>query len=244
MKINFFAPSFKRPEKSITQVVYPIVKLVVCESQTDAYLKNGNEIVVCPDKIQGNVSRVRNWILDQNKDADANVIMDDDMKWVGRWNKQEIVKLDNDGLIEMAEMAVVMCKDSGIRMFGLNCSTDKGAYREHTPFSFVSYISSPITGHVDNDLRYDEKLSLKEDYDMTLQQLNKYRAVLRLNMFRYECKQAEQKGGCASYRNYDEEKKQFLLLQKKWGTKIVQRDQRSKREFDFNPILKIPIRGV
>ena len=44
------------------------------------------------------------------------------------------------------------------------------------------------------------------------------------------------------------EREQFELLQRKWGPDIVRYDNqtRSKKErgFDFNPILKVPIRGV
>jgi hypothetical protein len=45
-------------------------------------------------------------------------------------------------------------------------------------------------------------------------------------------------------RNLKEEERQFELLQKKWGTKIIRQDKKSKRSFDFNPILKSPIKGV
>ena len=57
MKVKIFAPSYKRPEKSITQIKYPEVKLVVRESEADEYIANGNDIVICPDTAQGNVSK-------------------------------------------------------------------------------------------------------------------------------------------------------------------------------------------
>jgi len=40
------------------------------------------------------------------------------------------------------------------------------------------------------------------------------------------------------------EKQQFFALQKKWGKDIIVRDKGSKRTFDFNPILKVPIKGL
>ena len=64
MKVSFYAPSYKRPEKSITQINYPFVKLVVRESDADEYRYNGNDIIVVPDTAQGNVCRIRNYILD------------------------------------------------------------------------------------------------------------------------------------------------------------------------------------
>ena len=43
MKVKIFAPSYKRPEKSITQINYPVVKLVVRESEAEEYRENGND---------------------------------------------------------------------------------------------------------------------------------------------------------------------------------------------------------
>lgn len=94
-------------------------------------------------------------------------------------------------------------------------------------------------------------MPLKEDYDMTLQQCNKYRGCLRLNFGFYNCKQSKQAGGCATYRNYEKESEQLNLLQKKWGKKIVKIDKtknnNQKKEskiLDYNPIIKIPIKGI
>ena len=95
-----------------------------------------------------------------------------------------------------------------------------------------------------NTLSEEQQKEFKEDYDMTLQNLHKYKGCLRVNFMSYDVKQAKQVGGCATQRNSKEEERQFNLLQKKWGTKIIQKDNQSKRKFDFNPILKSPIKGV
>jgi hypothetical protein len=84
-----------------------------------------------------------------------------------------------------------------------------------------------------NKCRYDENLPLKEDYDMTLQQLNLERVVLRVNAYHYICKQSENVGGCAAYRNRDREEAQLKALQAKWGGANCQGrhvEQRKKRE--------------
>lgn len=60
-----------------------------------------------------------------------------------------------------------------------------------------------------NECFYDEALPLKEDYDMTLQQLRRHRIALRLNKYFYRVKQSEQVGGCATYRNLDKEREQL-----------------------------------
>ena len=246
MKVKIYAPSYKRPQKSKTQIIYPSVKLVVCESQADDYVKNGNDIIICPDSAQGNISRIRNWILDNLfYDNDCIMIIDDDCSFIGYYNNQTQFKFKNNELMDFCESSALLCKELGYKHFGFNCVADKGAYREYTPFGFTQYIGSPFSGHLKNStLRYDEDLSLKEDYDFTLQNIYKYGGCLRINYAHYNVKQAEQMGGCATYRNLDEEKRQFKLLQDKWGKDIVKQDKGSKRSFDFNPILKIPINGV
>lgn len=246
MNIGYFAPSYKRPQKSSTQKIFPFVKIVVKESEAEDYIKNGNDLVICPDSAQGNLCRVRNWILDNYLDKfDAVILLDDDYKNVIRWNNAKQIKLNENEFQELCESIAILCKDFGFYYFGLNCVTDKGAYREHTPISTNKYIGGPFQGFLKgNTLRYDESLNLKEDYDMTLQNLHKYNGCLRANFASYDVKQAEQIGGCASQRNSKEEERQFNLLQKKWGSRIIQKDNTSKRNFDFNPVLKTPLKGV
>lgn len=246
MKIRIVAPSYKRPEKSITQINYPSVKLVVRESEAEEYKKNGNDIIVCPDSAQGNISRVRNWILDNLlDDVDCLIILDDDCKEISRWQDQTNTKLEEEELIKFCQQTSLVCKELGFKLWGLNTVTDKGAYREYTPFSFIQFIGCPFHAHIKGtELRYDEDLPLKEDYDFTLQNIKKYKGCLRVNYANYNVKQSEQEGGCANIRSLKKEKQQFFALQKKWGKDIIKRDKQSKRSFDYNPIMKVPIKGV
>ncbi len=246
MKIRIVAPSYKRPEKSITQINYPSVKLVVRESEAEEYKKNGNDIIVCPDSAQGNISRVRNWILDNLlDDVDCLIILDDDCKEISRWQDQTNTKLEEEELIRFCQQTSLVCKELGFKLWGLNTVTDKGAYREYTPFSFIQFIGCPFHAHIKGtELRYDEDLQLKEDYDFTLQNIKKYKGCLRVNYANYNVKQSEQEGGCANIRSLKKEKQQFFALQKKWGKDIIKRDKQSKRSFDYNPIMKVPIKGV
>ena len=246
MKVKFFAPSYKRPEKSITQKTYPFVKLVVKESEAKSYKENGNDVVVCPDNIQGNLCRVRNWILDNlYDDADCIVIIDDDCRYVGRWENQKRIKFDQDQLYDFCVLNSILCKELDFKFWGCNIIEDKKAYFEYIPLRFLSYIGGPFQAHLkDSDIRYDEKFSLKEDYDITLQHIKRYGGCLRVDYAHYSVKQAEQIGGCSTYRNTETEKEQFFALQKKWGKDVIIRDKSSKKSFDFNPVMKVPIKGM
>lgn len=261
MKISVNCPSYKRP-KVETLDYLPFCKVWVDNKEYDDYIKANpkfkENIISCPDGIQGNLCRIRNYILDQEfeKGYDVVLIIDDDLKGIYYWDgnkKMPYIKREvkSEEFLDFIEKYSLICDELGFKFWGLNCNMDALSYRQYSPFSTVAYIGGPFQCFLKNDLRYDERLPLKEDYDMTLQQCNKYRGVLRCNKFFYDCKQSKQAGGCATYRNYEREKSQLELLQKKWGKKIVRIDnvknnnqKRKSKEFDYNPIIKIPIKGI
>lgn len=235
----------------MTQKYLPVCTYVVAESEKAEYEKNGNRVWAIPDDVQGNVSRVRNYILNHAPEPWV-VMIDDDIRCLARWEGNKRKDLTSDQAHEFLELCCLMANEWGTCFWGLNVSPDKGTYREYTPFSTTTFCGGPIQGHLQNPCRYDEKLPLKEDYDMTLQVLNRFRSILRFNFAFYDAKQAEQKGGCATYRTIDREKEQNNRLLKKWGPRIVSFDtgaskaktRKGKVLYDINPIIRAPINGV
>lgn len=254
MRISICCPSYKRP-KVETLEHYPHTRVYVSESEKAEYMAanhEGADIVAVPDAVQGNVARIRNYILEREFEggADCVVIIDDDLQGIFRWNARgdfgyETKKLTEPELFELCRVGSHMCEEWGYRLWGLNCGkNDKKAFKQCTPFNTLGFIGGPFSAHLRNPIRYDERLPLKEDYDLTLQHLNKYRGALRFNMYFYMCRQSENTGGCAQMRNIARERQQFEALQAKWGENIVRSDNTSKKQFDYNPIIKVPIAGV
>lgn len=254
MKISVNCPSYKRP-KVETLDYLPFCKAWVCETEYDEYIKNNpkENIIAVPKGIQGNLCRIRNYIIDKEFEngADCVVMIDDDLNGIYRFEKAagsdfgyENVLVSAEEFEEFCEHYALLCEEWGYKFWGVNCNSDAKAYRHMAPFSTTSYIGGPFQAFLNNPLRYDERLPLKEDYDMTLQHMNKYRGALRVNKYHYNCKQSKQAGGCAAYRNYKREKEQLELLQKKWGKKIVKEDKASVKNFDYNPIIHVPIKGI
>lgn len=248
VKIEILSPSYNRADSCITQKYLPRCTYVVAKSEAKRYRANGHRIIAVPNQVQGNVSRVRNWILDNFKTV---LILDDDIRRFGRWDNQKNIKLTSDDAMEFIEHAFILARQLRSKMWGMNLLPDKGAYREYTPFAFRSVVLGPVQGFTDMDLRYDELLPLKEDYDLSLQVLNKYRRTLRFNMYHYVCDQHKGVGGCATYRTMARERNQFFALQKKWGSDIVRVDtqggqvnQKKATSWDINPVVRVPIHGV
>lgn len=249
-EITIASPSWKRADTCSSHQYLPELRYVVCASQAEGYRANGLPVWECPDSAQGNVSRVRNWILD-NSPTKNTLILDDDFYYLGRWNGNGHAKMSTDDAMEFIEQGFSLADQFGVKFWGVNIIQDKGAYREYTPFALNSVVLGPFGGFIDPDCRYDEGLPLKEDYDMSLQMLNKHRKILRVNFAHYVCKQHTNKGGCADYRTVEFEQDQFEALRRKWGGKIVRRDsgnsktnRKKQAAYDINPIIRIPIGGV
>ena len=260
MKIFVCCPSYKRPKVKSFDFFGDILQVYVCESEAEEYIKSNKgfekNIIAVPLGVQGNVARIRNYILNDcfQKGADVCCIVDDDMAYIGYYEKLRLHKLEKEEIIPFIKKYSLVCKEFGFMMWGVNLNSDPQCYREYTPFSTTSVVLGPFSCYLNgNECRYDEKLPLKEDYDISLQNLNKYRGILRVNKYHYSCAQSTNAGGCATYRNIEKEKNQLLQLQKKWGKTIVKSDMSDrshsskkirKNTVDYNPVVKSPIRGV
>lgn len=260
MKISVCSPSYKRPKVESFEYL-SFLKVYVDNKEYNDYVianpKYKNNIVSVPDGIQGNVSRIRNYILNEEfkNGADVVCIIDDDLKGIyhfeyenGYAYKEKLV--EEDEFLDFIEKNTILCKEFGFKLWGVNLNKDALNYKHCLPFNTKAVILGPFSCHLsDSDIRYDEKLPLKEDYDLAIQHLNKYRGILRLNKYHYNCKQSINPGGCATYRNREKEEQQLKALQKKWGKDIVKQDKSNKGDkekvnIDYNPIIHIPIKGV
>lgn len=256
MKIAVCCPSYKRDEVKSFRFFGNILKVYVCETEYDRYIEKNPDYKDCfvkvPYGVQGNVARIRNYILNDNKDMDVCCIVDDDMAYIGYYEGLELHKLKQDEILPFIEKYTILCEGFGYKMWGVNLNSDPQCYREYTPFSTTSVVLGPFSCYLKgNECRYDETLPLKEDYDMSLQNLNKYRGILRVNKFHYVCEQSTNKGGCAAIRNIEREKEQLQMLINKWGSRIVKNDMTDrshssgkKKKIDYNPVVSVPIKGV
>jgi len=247
--MKIYAPSYKRCDGVKTHLLLPNVIYCVAEFEAQKYIDKGYNVEIIPNKVQGNISRVRNYILD-NYIKDYGLIVDDDIEGIKRWTLRDgnPKAINVDYLEEFIESGFVHCEEFGAKLWGLNIIGDKGSYREYTPFSLTNPISGAFMGFINNNLRFDERIPLKEDYDYSIQNINVHRRLLRFNHTFMIKKDHGNKGGCADYRTIGREVEQLELLQKKWGKKIVKNDttQRGKKTkgFDINPIINIPIKGI
>lgn len=266
-KVVFTAPSYRRPHCRTAHYI-PETRVYVDSSEVEEYERaNGGygEIVACADGIQGNLPRVRNYILDQEfgNGADIVVMMDDDVQSLGMFAPDgdgfgyRIKKLTADDVRAFVEYGSVLCDEWGFGMWGVNRNQDKLLYKHFQPFSTTRAAVGQFMVFTKNELRFDEGLPLKEDYDMGVQQMNRYRGVLLINWVHVNADYGELTGGTSVRRNFEREKEQFFKFRKKWGSRIVAGTNQSRGQgrsqmngeflggYDFShPIVRVPIKGV
>jgi len=239
---EIYVPTFGRAKTMTTQLAFPNVVIVCPESQLEEYKRFNPDLeyMPCPDKVEKNMARKRNWIKD-NARKDWFLMMDDDLKYLQYIQGGVQFKFDANGSHEMFVNNFVMCEELKTVLWGINLQTDPKFYREYSPFSFLSVILGPFSGHIKNSLRYDERFPTKEDYDYSLQVLHKYHRILRCNKYAYLVGHIDGgSGGSHSIRRLQLEEDQNIALQKKWGSRIIKFDM-SK---DIDPKVSIPLKGI
>jgi len=243
--IKIIAPSYKRAGNvKAVDVFHDKLILAVHEFEKEEYQKAypNNELMVMPDDIGGNMAKVRNYIRD-NCDSRYLVMIDDDVEEIGYHEDMERHPIGLVAIMEFLENGFQIAEDVGTILWGINLQADPKFYREYSPFSFLSPVLGPFSCHIVddvNDIRYDNRLGLNEDYDYALQVLHKYHKIFRNNKYYYLAGHLTEQGGCGAYRILDEEKRQSEIMLNKWGSKVVSYNFKKTT----NPRVKVPLKGI
>lgn len=254
-KLSIVIPSYKRWEKLIGYDYFKTAKYIVPQSQYDKYIagRDKKRFIAIPDEEDGNIVKKRNWML---KNIPRPLIMIDDdvdclmMTEGGEYFKKfgrtkQCIRLSPEEAESVFIDACNLAYQWGCPMFGFNLNTDGRNYQQYKPFSPTQPILGPCCGHLEHDLLYDEAMDLKEDYDISIQALNKYRKILRVNKYAVNADHKENKGGCVSYRTMEKERAACEAIERKWGTKIIHYNiGKGKYTSYLNGIVNIPIGDV
>ena len=254
-ELSIVIPSYKRYDNLVGYEYFKTAKYIVPESQYVDYIKGRDKsrFIAIPDNEDGNIVKKRNWIL---KNIPRPLIMiDDDVKRMTMceggeyFKKHGRAKQQRELTLEEAENVFInaanLAYEWGCPLFGFNLNTDGRNYKQYKPFSLTQPILGPCCGHLEHDLLYDEKMDLKEDYDMSIQALNKYKKILRFNKYAVDADHKNNKGGCVSYRTLEREAEACKAIEKKWGTRIIHYNIKNGKYTSYlNGVVNIPINGV
>ena len=252
--MNIVIPSFGRSDHLKGADYFKSAIYIVPESQRDQYAKKvqGKRVIAIPEDQDGCITRKRNWIL---KNIERPLIMiDDDVQRIGYFEGRRGLKngshkpksMDPELLSAFFNHSFEVADQFGSRMWGLNQNEDNRTYKEFLPFSLSAISLGPFQGHLEHDLFFDKRVGTKDDYDMALQQLQKYKILFRWNKYHYICEHGVNAGGIVSYRKKEKEIEYCRAIMKKWGRSIIKYELPPKKMTDLlnAKFVKIPISGV
>jgi hypothetical protein len=252
--MNIIIPSYKRSHDLKGKDYFFMAKYCVPESQKEEYIKavGKDRVIILPDNEDGDIVKKRNWIL---KNIERPLIMiDDDVSEIGYFENRtgkvdgnhSRKKMDKNLLIDFFNHNFNLANEFNCKMWGLAQNQDNRICKEFLPFNLTNIILGPFQAHLEHDLFFDNRVGTKDDYDMSLQQLRKYKKVLRLNKFHYLCEHGDNKGGIVSYRSKEKEIEYCKQIMLKWGKKIIQYKIPPQKMTDLLNAKKvnIPIKGI
>ena len=195
------------------------------------YLEAGAEIVI----ESGALCHSRNQVMEDSK-VDYSVQLSDDLKGFEKvsvlGSKKVKVPISLDDLLK--EITNKMEKYN-LYLGAVSPTNNEFYYSETRPIGFRHFCLGDFHVIKKCDLRFDEKMTLKEDYDYTLQHIKKFGGVCRLNYILPTFVHRVNKGGAVAIRNTETERKNINYLKQKWGN-IIKDNPRRPNEI----LLKLP----
>ena len=153
MDFEVYIPSWKRAKTMTTKRFMPWAVPVVDEKEADEYREIwGEPIMAIPSEVNGNIARVRNYILDNAK-ADRVLMCDDDYVEIGYFEDGKEHPLRDGQLQAFISNGFNMAEEMGVGLWGLQPQKDPKFYREYSPFSLLSIILAPWHGVISSELR-------------------------------------------------------------------------------------------
>ena len=191
-------------------------KYIFCvkKGEKDLYEKHG-----CKNVFEtGTLMQSRNAALDMafNENKICVQLSDDLKKVTTNKNFKPKQQIDLDFAIE--ELVNVFNKVDGVYLMGIPPTSND--YFAKSLISKNTFCIGDMLFVKPNDLRFDTLLTLKEDYDYTLQHLARDKNCFRYQKYLFEFEHYKNKGGAVDYRTEQEEQKNIKILFAKWGNKI------------------------
>ena len=166
----------------------------------------------------GSLMQSRNFALEhafaENKMC---VQLSDDLKHIKR-NKNfgNPDKLETDFVVQ--DIVTLFAKTQGVKLLGVP-PTDNHFFAKKQVLENGFCVGDALFVKPSKP-RFDEKLTLKEDYDFTLQHIDAYGICLRYQRYLWTFKHYTNQGGAVGYRTESEELRNINYLRAKWGIKI------------------------
>lgn len=214
-------PSRRRSKTIVreTLALVPHAYVIVDETERDDYhgLTKKNRLWTHPSL--PNFPHIANHVLDEHPGEPIVLLGDDHTNVVSMvgWSARKINRRDIDRLLYNAANCA---HDAGAKLFGFGRNANPITFEPMRPYRLAQWVTSPIGFLPGHELRYDERLPLMGDVDISLQSLLKHRIVWFDGRFCFVGKALNNAGGTAHQRSAAAFARERELLKEKWGKYI------------------------
>jgi len=240
MNIPIIIPSRGRSQLGTTWNLFPQAILYVHESEYTEYSQN------LPEKVFGvhnltNLAAIRNSILNRYPVGSWVILMDDDIKKVGKftWNaetkKAKSVKMEPADWL--AEFIGWIEKADKQKYHLVGPHTSNPLNHDGKQFKISKFIDTVLIAiKIRPDLRYDEVCQIKNGMGINALVVSKGWGSLRLDYLWRESDYHKMSGGCQGYRTPAMEQAACQYLTKKYpGFFVVKQTEKTNWDLRFRP---------
>ena len=211
--------SHKRSDnvESMQNLVGDDVVWYVGKDEKEDYINSGAKKVI----ESGALCHSRNMVLDDAEKFDYSVQFSDDLKRIEKVSVLGSKKIKKEITVdESLEEIITQMDKYGMYLGAVSPTNNEFYFSETRPIGLRHFCLGDLHVVKKCDLRFDENLTLKEDYDYTLQHIKKFGGVCRLNHILPTFTHRVNKGGAVAVRTESLEQENIKLLKKKWGSLI------------------------
>jgi len=168
----------------------------------------------------GSLMQSRNWALDHAfENKNTCVQLSDDIKSVKHnphvtGGKTDAVRLQNAINVMVEKLHAV----KQLRLLGVPPTAN--AFFAKSSLSKNTFCIGDALFVKPSEPRFDNNLTLKEDYDFTLQHIDRYGIACRYQRFLWEFQHYSNSGGAVAYRDDAREQKNINYLLRKWPNNL------------------------
>lgn len=213
-------PSRGRADSATTHSIFGNkATYYVPSKELAAYRRKGINAVGM-DIVDENVTKKRNAILSLFKMGEKVLFLDDDIKYFVCKLGEKVIKIDTyDRISGILDDCFSFLEEQKLKLFSFYCTSNPFFLKKG--FARRSLCVSQVFGVIVSHLRFDERLTLKEDFDFSCQNLAAFGGVCRFNFIAPVAKKNGGSGGCSLYRNADRIGESVKYLLKKWPEFLV-----------------------
>lgn len=230
--MKYLIPTYRKKEIKSAELLVGLDYLLFMDKEDfDIYSKKYNCFLL-PDGIQGNIARVRNFILNYAKEQkyDSFIMCDDDISKFYKYDSNVGARRRE---INAFEFDYILNKFDSLFFENRKCigwtiaeTEQPRDYKGRVDCNNACFMSGTFSVYFPERIffEFDENLPLKEDYDFTLQALTNGKIIYRFKGLSYKPERITSNiknfGGCSTYRTKERENQQIELMKKKWGNFI------------------------